>query len=1011
MIRFCTQHQRREALLFSTALLTVIASAGMPSGRANAQDLDVTAADYTVSGTIETYDDITVDNGFTLSVDASGMLTSNAFTFIGETVAGTAVISGAGSALHVGFTLSLGENAGATGTMTVEDGATATTGSTFVGYSGTGDLTVSGTNSVLQTAGDLAVASQSGSTGTMMVEDGATATTEYAYVGLSGAGELTVSGTNSVLQASEDIVVAFQPGSAGTMTVENGATATAASRSYVGLSGNGELTVSGAGSALQGGNLLYIGFSSGTTGTMMVEDGATATATTAYVGDQGTGELTVSGTNSALQVGNTLYMGFSLGSSGTVTVEDGASATIRNLQVGFRDTGELTVSGAGSALQVDNTVFLGAQATGAGTLTVEDGAILTTRGVFAGSGNATFTVNGGTLRANQNNAGFVNGFTGSDEFSVGANGMTLDTNGFNVGIIAPIDWSSGAGLITLGTGEVSFANALTIAYGQFDSSVVATSGTSVEGGTLIIGSTAGSSAVLTSDVVLQSGSTLGGHGTINGNVSNIGGTIAPGNSIGTTTITGDYSGTGTLLIEVDGDVSGPPSADQLVVGGLVDISGTALDLVLSPSNSSSWSTGTTGPFIIIDNQGGSAVTGTFTSVTDNLVFIDAAVAYDAGTGNDVELTLMRNDIEFTQYALTPNQFATAEAAESLGPGNPVYDAIAGLSSGAEARASFDLLSGEFNASARTAFLDDSRIIRDAIGQRLFAAAHQEGAAPAQDTASVLDGLILWMQGIGNWSQANGRYVSKMDRSVGGLLVGADKDVWESGRLGLLAGFSQTTMDVDRLRSSGTSSNASIAGYGNASWVGFSVRGGVAATWHQLDSTRTAAVGTTLVNELSADQTAFTSQAFGELAYSQNWSGVTVEPFAGLAQVSVYSRSFTETGGPSALHAVAQSNSALFTTLGVRSSAGFQLAGRSLRAYGALGWQNTTNTDVYFTQSFATGGNPFLISGIPLAKNVGVIEAGGDMALGESATVGLAYFGQLSQDINTHGVRALMIFRF
>jgi hypothetical protein len=71
------------------------------------------------------------------------------------------------------------------------------------------------------------------------------------------------------------------------------------------------------------------------------------------------------------------------------------------------------------------------------------------------------------------------------------------------------------------------------------------------------------------------GGTLKGVGTIQGNVNNSGGTVAPGASPGTLTITGNYTqgASGTLDMEIGGLTAGT-QYDQLVVQGSTSLAGT-----------------------------------------------------------------------------------------------------------------------------------------------------------------------------------------------------------------------------------------------------------------------------------------------------------------------------------------------------------------------------------------------------------------------------------------------------
>ena len=82
---------------------------------------------------------------------------------------------------------------------------------------------------------------------------------------------------------------------------------------------------------------------------------------------------------------------------------------------------------------------------------------------------------------------------------------------------------------------------------------------------------------LTSNITIANGGTLGGSGTINGNVNN-NGVLAPGNSVGTLTVNGNYTPTPTSIFKVfiepslPGQVQGPASK-IVVVGGSLTLGG------------------------------------------------------------------------------------------------------------------------------------------------------------------------------------------------------------------------------------------------------------------------------------------------------------------------------------------------------------------------------------------------------------------------------------------------------
>ncbi len=129
--------------------------------------------------------------------------------------------------------------------------------------------------------------------------------------------------------------------------------------------------------------------------------------------------------------------------------------------------------------------------------------------------------------------------------------------------------------------------------------------TTVNGGSFIVGSSSAySSASVASDVDVNAGGLVGGHGTIGGDLTSVGGTVRPGNSIGTLTVAGDYvsDANTTLSIELS-----PSQTSVLAVGGQATVDGT-VNFVM-----------TGGPYLstrtykFLTADGG--VTGTFDAIT------------------------------------------------------------------------------------------------------------------------------------------------------------------------------------------------------------------------------------------------------------------------------------------------------------------------------------------------------------------------------------------------------------
>ncbi len=101
--------------------------------------------------------------------------------------------------------------------------------------------------------------------------------------------------------------------------------------------------------------------------------------------------------------------------------------------------------------------------------------------------------------------------------------------------------------------------------------------TQVQAGKLVVGSAAGSNAVLAGDVSVANGAILGGHGRIDGDVTmNTGSVLSPGNSIGTLTVDGDLTMAQGTRMDVELGAAG--NGDKVVVNGDLALNGVALDV-------------------------------------------------------------------------------------------------------------------------------------------------------------------------------------------------------------------------------------------------------------------------------------------------------------------------------------------------------------------------------------------------------------------------------------------------
>jgi fibronectin-binding autotransporter adhesin len=755
------------------------------------------------------------------------------------------------------------------------------------------------------------------------------------------------------------------------------------------VSGSGAVNQAGSGTTILTGANTYTGGTFISGGTLQLGDGGTTGSIIGEVTNNGTLAFnrsdsitfgnTISGTGTVNQAGSgtTILTGANTYAGGTFisagTLQLGNGGTVGRIIGNVANNGTLAFN------RSDSVTFAGAisgngatQQIGLGTL------ILTGANAYAGG---TF-ISGGTLQLGNG------GTTGSIIGDVTNNG-TLAFNRSDV--------VSFAGAIS-GTGAIRQIGAgLTELTG--DSSGFAGL-TTVEAGTLAVnGRLGGSLAVLTSG-------RLQGTGTV-GDTS-VFGTIAPGNSIGTLNVAGNITFNAGSTYEVEVNAAG--QSDRMAAAGTATINGGTVQVLAGAGN---YAPATT--YTILTANGGRS--GTFASVTSNLAFLDPTLSYDP---TSVYLTMTRNETEFANVGWTRNQRADGRGVESLGFGNPIYNAVLNLSD-AQARAAFDSLSGEVHASAKTALIEDSHFVRDAATDRIRAAfgdvaassmpVMAYGAGGPQQAAPTTDRFALWGQGFGAWGHTDSDgNAARLNTSTGGFLMGADAPVFNSSRLGVLAGYSRTNFDVKDRSSSGSSDNYHLGLYGGTQWGNLGFRSGVAYSWHDISTSRSVAFSG-FGDSLKGKYKAGTLQAFGELGYRIDTAVASFEPVANLAYVNLDTDSFSEQGGAAALHAGSKTTGTSFTTLGLRASKSFMLGGVNTTARGTLGWRHAFGDTVPLsTEAFATG-DAFTVAGVPIARDSALIEAGLDMNLTSAATLGISYQGQSADSAQQQGFKANLGIKF
>ncbi len=418
-------------------------------------------------------------------------------------------------------------------------------------------------------------------------------------VGAGGTGTLAV--LDGTVQEVGTTIVARDAMSHGTFTVDSSHSLyqSLGSGLTVGKGGDGSLALTQAAHADVAGDFM-VGQDAGSQGSVSVAGQSILTSpgfgsfnmTSATIGAAGAGSLTVMTSGKAYLAGP-LVIGQDQGSQGTVLV-DGSQSILAppgggmpphlSLTVGAAGHGEMSVLHGASA-SLGGTIVVGSSASGNGHLTVDGpGSLLESAGVGGESvdklivgetGTGTLSVTGGGV-VDLSHGGLGDVIVAQNTGSHG----TLEVAGGDSKLMA-----NNLDIATAGTGLLTISNGGKVQsfFGQVDNHAGGT--IHLQGGTLdaFIGNvTVDNAGVLvnngtvTGDVNNQLGGVVSGSGMISGVLTDLGGTLAPGNSPGSLVVGSLNFQAGTFQLEMNyasGTAGGPYGWDLLNCQGVAALSG------------------------------------------------------------------------------------------------------------------------------------------------------------------------------------------------------------------------------------------------------------------------------------------------------------------------------------------------------------------------------------------------------------------------------------------------------
>ncbi|TAJ33158.1 MAG: autotransporter domain-containing protein, partial [Reyranella sp.] len=831
-----------------------------------------------------------------------------------------------------------------------------------------------------------------------------------------GAGTLTLSGSNSYAGGTTVSAGALQGDAASLQGAISNNAAVLFDQAGVGLyagnmSGSGSLTKLGTGTLIMTGSSGYAGGTTVSAGALQgsatslqgaITNNASVVFAQAsagtYAGNMtGSGSLTKLGAGLLILSGTNNYSGGTTVSAGTLqgnttslqgAITNNASVVFDQTAAGtyagnMSGSGTLTKLGTGTLTLSGSNSYSGGTTVSAGILRLGSATALPTIGAL--------TVNGGEIDLNGNNL-TVSALAGvGGRISLGTGNLTASTAG-DTTLSAAITGTGGITKSGSGTLILSGANTYT-------------GPTSVSGGRLAVNGS------VTSDVTVGSGGNLGGSGTITGVVSNAG-TLAPGNSIGTLTVSGSFTQAASSTYQVEANAAG--QADRTNVTGAPGnaiIAGGVVQAVAAPGV---YAPSTT--YTIVNATGG--VTGTYAGVSSNYPFLQASLAYDS---NNVYLTLKPGG--FAAGSATANQAAVGAALDqSVAAASGDFATVVGTlatASLSQGQAVMNAISGQNYSGFSSAVVGAGQLFMSALSQQLDAArggdprgSMRVALAEACELEVCAPGAwSLWATGLAGFgSIAGNTNAGTVTYSAGGAAAGLDYRIDPRLLVGIGVGFASGSQWVSGFSGRGSTDSYQATLY--ASFAEGAFWASALAGYAYNDNRMTRQIVIPGLQARTATGGTGANQLLGQLEAGYRIglfapAAATLAPFARLQGTTVMQNGFTESGAGSLNLSVAPQ-----TTNSLRSTLGAELAGRigTDRPVGlmvSVGWMHEyADTARPVSASFAGApGSNFTVLGAPPARNAAALALAANTAIAKSTSVYFRYDGEIGGGSDAHALTA------
>jgi len=548
-------------------------------------------------------------------------------------------------------------------------------------------------------------------------------------------------------------------------------------------------------------------------------------------------------------------------------------------------------------------------------------------------------------------------------------------------------------------------------------------GTTISGGAIAV------QGNLLSNVIIEPAGTLAGTGLVTGNVFNGGmvmpgvpstpliptitpGTLFPTITPGTLLLKGNYnqSPTGALVIQVNGTGTGQYS--QLSIGGHAQLNGT---LIVQNGSGQGLKFGQKLTFLTA--SGG--VNGTFSNVVDAFAGDTIVVGKVVYESNDVVLEGAQGSFKSVDvlFHLTPNQKAVAAAVDNAASDPRAAKLLTYLDNRdlKKLPGDFNLIAPEEMASVfrigvslsdvqarnvqrRTADLREGVSGFSAAGFQTTGGPNYSGGLAGANgsegangkTASAPTDDRRWggfITGVGDFAHVGeSANASSYDLNTGGVTVGADYKLNDHLAVGVTAGYAATNANLaesGRLLVNG----GKVGAYGTYYTGGFHADAAVSGGYNSYSTRRSSiqgdAYGSTEGGEFDA---------LAAAGYDWRLDALTIGPTASFQYTYVGIDGFTERDSLSPLRYAGQHQSSMRSTFGLRMAYDWKVGGVIVRPEGELAWQHEYGDRSYSIDSaFASGaGSMFSVTDTPLGRD-SFLFGGGVSVLWNTRTSTYLYY--------------------